>query len=146
MPRSCPKDCRLRHGPYTAPALAVGDRESCLVRDALCRVTGWSAGRIPWPMGVPVGGRSAPGFIVTEELARSVRSESAKALRWWFGVGSKAVAKWRRALGVSRTNNPSTNALVRQASQMGAAETRGKPLPEEQVEQLRRRALEENLG
>src|SRR5262245_10917907 len=73
MPRRCPDDCRLLHGPYAAPPLRVGDREACLVRDCLCAVTGRSAGRIPWPMGVPVGGRSGPAFIVTDELARAVR-------------------------------------------------------------------------
>jgi hypothetical protein len=143
---SCPDECRLHAGPYAAPPLRVGDRETCIVRDALCVVTGWSAGRVQWPTGVPVGGRSGPGFIVTEELARAVRSESAKAIRWWFGVGSKAVAKWRRALGVTRTNNPGTGVLVRQASARGAAETRGRPLPPEQVEQRRQAALELDLG
>ncbi len=90
MPRSCPAACRLLHGPCQAPPLRVGDRETCLVRDSLCAVTGWSVGRIPWPMGVPVGGRSRPTFIVTEELARAIRDESAFAVRYWFGVGVKA--------------------------------------------------------
>ncbi len=97
-------------------------------------------------MGVVVGGRSGPGFIVTEELARAARCGSAKALRWWFGAGSKVVAKWRRALGVTRTNNPTTHALMREASARGAAQTRGRLLPAEQVEQQRRTALELNLG
>ncbi len=146
MPRSCPDGCRLLHGPYHAPPLRVGDREACLVRDCLCAVTGYSAGRIPWPMGVAVGGRSAPGFIVNEELARAVRSEAAKALRWWFGVGVKVVWKWRKALGVTKTNNPGTNALVRKASEKGASKTRGRPLSEGQVEKRRRTALELGLG
>src|SRR5262245_66316749 len=80
--RSCPNGCRLLHGPYRVPPLRVGDRETCLVRDCLCRVTGYSAGPIPWPMGVPAGGRSGPGFIVTEELARAVRVAAANAVRW----------------------------------------------------------------
>ena len=80
MPRPCPDGCCLLHGPYYAPPLRVGDREACMVRDALCVVTGWSDGRIPWPMGVAVGERSGPGFVLTEELARAARSESAKAI------------------------------------------------------------------
>ncbi len=53
---------------------------------------------------------------------------------------------WREALGVTKTNSPGTNRLVRQASELGASKTRGKTLGEEQVEQRRRTALELDLG
>ncbi len=48
------------------------------------------------------------------------------------------------AQGVTRNNNPGTHALVRRAAEKGAAQTRGQPLPAEQVEQRRRAALELN--
>jgi hypothetical protein len=62
------------------------------------------------------------------------------------GVGVKTVWRWRRSLGVTRTNNPGTNALMRQASEKGASVVRGQQLSEEQVERRRRTALELNLG
>jgi hypothetical protein len=61
-------------------------------------------------------------------------------------VGVKTVWRWRKALGVTRTNNPGTMALMRQASEKGASQLRGKQLSEEQVERRRRAALELNLG
>src|SRR5262245_47061425 len=71
---------------------------------------------------------------------------SAKALRWWFGVSVKTTWKWRKALRVGRIDNPGSNALVRQASELGASRQRGKKLPQGWVERCRRRAPEENLG
>jgi hypothetical protein len=124
----------------------VGDRGNCIVRDTLCVVTGWGDAPIPWPTGIPVGRRSRPTLIVTEELARAVRSESAKAVRWWWRVGVKAVWKWRRSLAVTRTNNPGTNTLMREASEKGASQLRGKVLSEDAVERRRRTAIELNLG
>jgi hypothetical protein len=97
-------------------------------------------------MGIPVGRRSRPALIVTEELARAVRGESAKAIRWWWGVGVKTVWRWRCSLGVTRKNNPGTIALMRQASEKGASVVRGKRLSEEDIERRGRTALELNLG
>jgi hypothetical protein len=55
------------------------------------------------------------------------------------------IHRWRRALGVTRTNNGGTQRLIRAASAKGAAVLRGVPLPPEQVERRRRAALENNL-
>jgi hypothetical protein len=86
MPRRrCPPAARLV-GTYTAPGLRVGDREHCLFRDVLCKVTSFTEAPIDWPRGVPVGMRSAPALVVTEELAWALRSESAKAVRWHWGA------------------------------------------------------------
>jgi hypothetical protein len=49
-------------------------------------------------------------------------------------------------LGVTRTNNAGTNALMREASEKGASAVRGKHLSAEDVERRRRTALELNLG
>jgi hypothetical protein len=40
---------------------------------------------------------------VDEELARAIRTESAAAIVYWFGVSATAASQWRRAFGVSGT-------------------------------------------
>jgi hypothetical protein len=79
---------------------------------------------------------------VDEELARAIRHESVVAIRFWWGVGAEVLKKWRRALGVTRTNNEGSRRRIRAASELGAAKQRGKPLPPEQVERRRRMAHE----
>jgi hypothetical protein len=61
-------------------------------------------------------------------------------------VSDGVVHRWRKAFGVSRTNCPGSQRLIRDASEQGAAKVRGKPLRPEQVEQRRRTARELNLG
>jgi hypothetical protein len=34
---------KLLHGPYGAPALHVGDRATCLLRDCTVVITGWTS-------------------------------------------------------------------------------------------------------
>src|SRR5262245_16611373 len=93
---------KLLHGPYRPPALRRGDRATCYFRDCDVIVTGWSASRIPWPrcraLGTHGGGS---GLLVDEELARAVRTESAAAVIFWFGVTAGVVWRWRKALGAS---------------------------------------------
>jgi hypothetical protein len=76
-------------------------------------VFGWSGARIPWPrcraLHPPYLGR---GLLVEDELARAVRHESAAAVAYWWGVSSSAVRWWRKALGVSRTNNEGSHRLI----------------------------------
>jgi hypothetical protein len=138
---------RLLFGPYRPPALKVGDRATCLYRDGDVIVTGWTAARIPWPRGRPVDvPKSHPSLLVDEELARAIRSESAAAIRYWWGVSVGVVWRWRMALGVSRTSNPGSARHIRAASEKGAAVLRGVKLRAEECERRRRTALELNLG
>jgi hypothetical protein len=110
-------------------------------------VTGWTDPRTSWPRCRPLDvPRSHPSLLVDEELARAIRHESAAALRHWWGVSALLVWKWRKALGVDRLNCPGSQRLIRQASEQGAAQVRGKPLPPDQVEQRRRTALELGYG
>src|SRR5262245_6238624 len=112
MPRKPPDACELLHGPYHAPALSIGDRDHCLYRDTLCKVTSWHDALIPWPQGVPVKGRSGPALIVTEGLVRALRCESAKAVCRHFRLCVGVVARDRKAFGVTRTNNPRSYELI----------------------------------
>jgi hypothetical protein len=138
---------KLLFGPYQAPPLKRGDRTHCLFRDGLVVVTGWTNAPIPWPrcraLDSPGGGS---GLLVDEELARAVRHESAAAVMFWWGSSMGAVCRWRKALGVTRTGNEGTAHLVQVASELGAAELRGKELPPEQVKRRRRTAEELGWG
>jgi hypothetical protein len=84
--------------------------------------------------------------VLDEELARAVGHESAAAVMHWWGVTDGVVWRWRKALGVSCTDNEGSRRLLRAASEMGAAEQRGRELPPEQVERRRRTAREKNLA
>jgi hypothetical protein len=87
-----------------------------------------------------------PSLLVNEELARAIRSESALALRYWWGASAGVVHRWRKALGVTRTNNEGTHRLIQAAAEAGGEVFRGVSLPEEWCEQRRQRALEHNYG
>jgi hypothetical protein len=137
---------RLLHGPYKAPRLHVGDRATCLYRDCDVVVTAWTDAPISWPRGLPVGTKGHPSHLVDEELARAVRTESAAAVGYWWGVTAGVVWRWRRALGVGRMDSEGSRRLILAASVKGAAATRGVELPPEQVERRCRTALELNLG
>jgi hypothetical protein len=145
--RHVPENARLLFGPYTPPPLRKGDRATCLYRDADVVITSWSSGRISWPRCQALGHRGGSGLLVEEELARAIRSESAAALEYWFGVANSTVTLWRKALGVAGwTGTEGTRRLVRAAVEKGAAEVRGKPLSPEHVEVRRTNARTLNLG
>jgi hypothetical protein len=124
------------------PRLRKGDRAACLYRDCDEAVTGWTDARISRLCGLLLGTKGHPSLLEDEELPRAVRHESAAALRHWWGVSSLLVWKWRKALGADRLNCEGSQRLFRDASEQGAARTRGAKLPPEQVEQRRRTAVE----
>ena len=137
----------LLFGPYRPPSLRVGDRASCLVRDCDVIVTSWTAARISWPRcrGLDSGGGGS-GLLVDEELARAIRNESAGAIGYWWGVGGKAVARWRRLLGVTLTNNPESYRLIHAAAKAGGAAMRERGLTEEEEDERSERSKRLNLA
>jgi hypothetical protein len=147
MPRRATDREKLLHGPYRSPALRRDDRAFCLFKDCDVVITGWTDARFSWPkcrpVDVPLG---RPSILVDEELARAVRHESAAAVKFWWGVNTELVWRWRLALGVTRTNNEGTHRLMRVASNIGASRTRGRKLSPEQVEIRRQNARELDLG
>jgi hypothetical protein len=140
MPR-LPESARLI-GSYTAPAVSVGDEEDCRLRGVACRVMNWTDARISWPRGIPVGGTGAPSIIVTAELERAIRNESAEAIGYWWGVTCTVIWKWRKAFGVTPVNNPRSHELIVTNSAKGSEIARSVPLSDQVRAKRRRRAVE----
>lgn len=85
-------------GPYTPPPCKRGDWIED-ERFGLIEVGGWTAAPIAWPYRKRAG---SPSLILTEDLARAVRTESEQAIAEHWGVGLTTVWSWRKALGVGR--------------------------------------------
>ena len=107
-------------GSYSPPALRKGDRVFCLYRDADCVVTSWSDRRIAWPRVRALGPHGGSGLLIDETLRRAVQTESAIGLKFWFGVGTRAVWRWRKAFQISRTGTEGSRRLHQAASERGA--------------------------
>jgi hypothetical protein len=97
---------RLQFGPYKQPRYRRGQKLDCERRGELT-VVGTSAGRIPWPIGGKLGGRS---LVLFKDLARAVKQESPTAVCYWWGVTWITVWKWRKVLKVP-ISNPGTHRL-----------------------------------
>lgn len=122
-------------GTYPPPQVRKGERVACLYRDADCVVTGWHGGPIPWPRVRAVGSRGGSGLWVDEALARAVRTESAAAIMYWFGVGPKAAWSWRRVLvGGPKFGTPGSRAAHSRACAAGAAALRAKEWSEAEAD------------
>jgi hypothetical protein len=136
---------RLLFGPYQPPALKVGDRATCLYRDAEVVIYDWSLGRIPWPLCYRAGTRAfGKGLLVNEDLARAIRRESAAAVQYWWGVCSKVVTLWRKALEVGRGDNPGTQRRIRAAVEAAAGAQRGRTFTPDQIEHRRQAFAKRN--
>jgi hypothetical protein len=83
---------------------------------------------------------------VDDELLRAIRTESAEALKHWFGVSTSTVWSWRKAFGVGQWGTEGSRRLHQALSEAGAEVLRDQPLSLEQVEQRRQRAIKLNLG
>jgi hypothetical protein len=68
-------------------------------------------------------------------LVRAIRTESAAALKHWFGGSTSTVWSWRRALGVSQWGTEGSKQLHQEVSDQAAEVTRGTRQSEETVRQ-----------
>jgi hypothetical protein len=120
---------KLLGGPYNPPALRVGDRTACLYRGTEVVITSWTAARVPWPRCRGLGVRGGSGLLINDELLRAIRAESAEALKYWFGVGTRAVWSWRKAFGIEQWGTDGSRRLLQLSSQAGANKVRGRKVP-----------------
>jgi transposase-like protein len=123
-----------------------GDYTFCLYRDTAVVVTAWTAARIPWPRCRSLESRGGAGLLVSKELKRAIRSESAAALLHWFGVSQHAVWNWRRAFGVGRLATPGSRPLRTAINRGLAAATRGRKVLAAERKRWRRAAIDANAG
>ena len=138
---------KLLFGPYKAPPVRRRDRAFCLFRDCDVVITSWTDARISWPLCRAIHHRRGrPGLLVDDELLRAIRTESAVALKHWFGVSTHTAWNWRKAFGVGQWATEGSRRLHKVLSEAGAEITRGQPLSLKQVEQRRQRAIKLNLG
>src|SRR5689334_20252893 len=83
---------------------------------------------IPWPLGRQKShAKLAP--IVTTELESAIRTESALAMQYWWGVGHWLVSKWRRELGDPLLNSATLGLwreLVRRRAKGGRGQKGGR--------------------
>jgi hypothetical protein len=133
-------------GTYRPPRVRVGGRAFCLYRDADVVITSISGAPIPWPRCRAVDSRGGSGLLVTEALVRVIRTESAEALKYWFGVGTHAVWGWRKAFGVTQWGTPGSRRLLDETTRKANATVRGKKLPRAAVRERRARAKELDLA
>jgi hypothetical protein len=97
---------------------------------------------------LPIGGlaRTRNGLLVDDELARAVRTEAAAAVAYWWGVGPTAVARWRKALGVTRSNNAGTVRLRLEVAKRAGDAAKSHEYTDAERAVRRRNALRLNLG
>jgi hypothetical protein len=127
------KDHTLLFGPYRAPTCVAGD----WLDDAYygrCEVAGFTTAPMSWPRARRKG-PAAP--ILTDELVRAVKSESACAVAYWWGISYTQVQNWRRWMGVGRRTEGTARLLANSAKSAPAvavreaiaSRKRGKPQP-----------------
>jgi hypothetical protein len=113
---------KLLGAPYSSPPVRPGDWIDDEI-DGRLVVGGWTAAPIPWPRRKKTG-RAA--LILSEELARAVRTESVEAVCYWWGVGPTKVWMWRQALGVGRVTDGTRDLLQERTGVPDEAAARGR--------------------
>jgi hypothetical protein len=86
-------------GPYNPPACEPGSSLTCK-RFGRQTVGGFTAAPIPWPYAARIGG--TPPLILCGDLVRAIRTETASAVAFHWGVNRSVVHDWRQVLGVGR--------------------------------------------
>jgi hypothetical protein len=111
-------------GTYATPRVTTGAVVTCLYSRRAVAVVGWSDAPIPWPLLPPRSPHGDPSLWVEEVLARAIRTESASALGYWFGVDKLVVSAWRKAFGVG---GPATTPGSKLAHRLGLGREEGSP-------------------
>lgn len=101
----------LLGAPYTSPLVIPGDWLVDELEGAV-EVGGFTDGLFRWPTRKRSG---RPSPILCGDLLRAVRTECAESVQFWWGFSPSLVGRWRRALGVTRRNNPGDQAVARAA-------------------------------
>ena len=99
---------RLLGEPYLPPACRVDSVLYDVARDEYYKVGGWTDGRISWPRRKKNG---TPSLICTEELARALRTESAMAITYWWGMSQGTICTLRGLLDEVGKSTPGTKKL-----------------------------------
>jgi hypothetical protein len=137
--------CKLLFGPYKTPRFRYGQRVFCDVRGWV-KIVGLSAGRIPWPKGRRPGQARESAIILFDCLVDAVRRESAQAIRYWWGVGSDTVWKWRKAVDAEPTNEGTRRLKHEHALEPGITEARRKAWSKARDPERRRKIAAAKLG
>jgi hypothetical protein len=91
---------KLLFGPYAMPRCRVGRWRKCVLQGKV-KVVGISDTPIPWPQ-CRSNRHLVP--IICGGLLKAIKRESNQAVAWHWGVCAYTVSKWRKALGVRRSN------------------------------------------
>lgn len=127
-------------GTYTPPVWSIGRRVFCRVRRQWCRVTSYTDAPISWPRGQPLKQRGGCGLVVNATLERAIRTESAAALGYHFGVSECVVWRWRKRFGIPRTGTPGSAALVTATAAKGGAAMKARGWTDEERDAKAERA------
>ena len=108
----------LMQGPYSSPAVKVGDEITCSVRGTV-EVRGWHD---KGPIAVPLGGvrGSRWSIVVSHDLLRALPIETGVAICFYWALSEFTVLRWRRVLGIDgRATGGFLNAMSRVGSVTG---------------------------
>ncbi|HCG1082800.1 TPA: hypothetical protein NJF95_005248 [Pseudomonas aeruginosa] len=138
----------LLGAPYTSPLVIPGDWLVDELEGAV-EVGGFTDDLFRWPTRKRSG---RPSPILCGDLLRAVRTECAESVQFWWGFSPSLVGRWRRALGVTRRNNPGDQAVARARAALARSLDRKAPpkaqaaWSSEEVEFIRRHGSKRSLA
>jgi hypothetical protein len=86
------------------------------------------------------------GLWVCDELVKAIRTESAMAIKYHFGVSDGVVWRWRKAFGVGgRATTKGSKRAIRAAAQLGADAMKAKEWTDDELDAKSARSKELGL-